>query len=184
MRRCWFRSRNVLMCFVAVALAGCGSIRDAFGARNADQVRPLTQQETQQFIAEQGIEAVAVEINNNVTVILYRSGGTVGYDQVQSRADGTQPYSGTEAGPTNVPVSVIGAGPNELFLKVWLLDDTLAQQAHQVDVILDDGEIFTAQVDGRRGMILPTTNSRAVRSVVLLDASEQELYRHDYPSIE
>ncbi len=172
MRKFW--TASVVFVMVAV-IAGCVGNRSA----------PLTDQEVGDYIADQEIDAIAVEfINDDFVVVLYQQGSVSGFHMLYKDPEGNiQDPSVHGFDSESTPVHLSGSAARHPFVTVIVNDASMMERADRIEVTFEDGRVVRRKRMGK-GAIIPygteINGSMSYSSVVLYDAENREVYA--YPS--
>lgn len=160
---------------MVIVLAGCVN----------DRSIPFTQQEVDDYIADQNIDTLAVEfINEDFVVVLYQQGSSSGFHMLYKDKEGNiqdPSVHGVDSG--SAPVQLSGSATRYPFVTVIVNDDTMIESTDSIEVTFKDGRVVRRKFMGR-GAIIPygteIEGNMSSSSVVLYDAENREVYA--YPS--
>ncbi len=169
------RLAAVVAFVLVIVLAGCVN----------DRSIPFTEQEVDDYIADQNFDTLAVEfINEDFVVVLYQQGSVTGFHMLYKDHEGNiqdPSVHGYDSG--SAPVQLSGSATKYPFVTVIVNDDSMMERADRIEVTFEDGRVVRRKFMGR-GAIIPygteIEGSMSSSSVVLYDAENREVYA--YPS--
>ena len=165
---------------IVMLLSGCATF---YG------VSPLSTKQASQLALSRHIRPIFTEdVNNTVTVILYKNQTEAGCYIAWSNRDGRVGYSQlSTAGhnppqdPATRPASVLYGSEydNEIFC-ITLNDQKIQQQARFIKVIFDDQQEITVPITNQAGAIIDrqiATSHSNYLDVIIYDSHSVELFR-------
>jgi hypothetical protein len=165
---------TVLVVGLFFILVGCSNSRSSS--------TPLTEDDVNNYIRDNKINKIAVEMIDDFAVILYSETNIGGYHLIYKDDDGNIQeqnfYGGTL---TDAPVFLAGAASRNPFVTVLINDDEILRSASTVEVTFEDGSTIRENISGK-GTIIPYGKEvKGVMNysyVVIYDVENKVLYSY------
>ncbi|GKU79113.1 hypothetical protein [Paenibacillus sp. L3-i20] len=157
---------------LAIITIGCSSTRPL----------PLTKQEVNNYIVEQAINEVAVEMIGEIAVILFIDEMATGYHLLYKDDEGViqdQKLIAIGDSQNTFPVLLSGSATSYPFVTVLINDEVILKSASSVEVTFEDGIKVRKKMIGK-GAIIPYVEKidghMSSSEVVIFDSEDNVLY--------
>ncbi|MBB6731502.1 hypothetical protein [Cohnella zeiphila] len=157
-----------------LTLIGCSNSRQSS--------TPLTEDDINNYIRDNKINKIAVEMMNDYAVVLYSEANIEGYHLIYKDDDGNiQDQNFYEGTMTDAPVLIAGSASRNPFVTVLINDDKLLKTASTVEITFEDGTINRKNISGKGAIIPYGKEVKGVMNysnVVIYDAEMKVLYSY------
>ncbi len=163
---------STAMCLLAVACL----------QQQPQSFRRLTEREIEQVIAEERLTPVMITARKDTSFIFFQNATECGYYAASIRQDGERVVSASSTRCDDSRVITIGeTTTGDAFAENMIHDYATARKVETAVVRFKDGSVARVETNGKRAVAVwdPSAVS-GVRTVTLLAASGDEVYREDF----
>lgn len=165
---------TVLVVGLFLILIGCSNSRPSSST--------LTEDDVTNYIRDNKINKIAVEMIDEVAVILYSETNIAGYHLIYKDVDGNIQdqnfYGGTI---TDAPVVLAGAASRNPFVTVLINDNEILRSASTVEITFEDGSTTRKNISGKGTIISygkEVKRAMNYSNVVIYDEENKILYSY------
>lgn len=144
--------------------------------------RRLTEREIEQILADERLTPVMITAREDTTFIFFQNATECGYYAASIRQDGERVVSASSTRCDDSRVISVGATTTgDAFAEIMIHDPAIARKVETAVVRFKDGSVARVGTFGKRAVAVwdPSVAS-GVRTVTLLAASGDEVYREDF----
>jgi len=162
--------KSIFVAGLCIILVGCSNSRSF----------SLTEEEINGFIADNNINNIAVEMIDDMAVVLFSEKSAVGFHILYKDRNGSiQDQSVFGITSNDVPVFISGSSTMHPFVTVIINDDEMLKSASSVEVTFSDGSKISKKFSGK-GIIIPYENKGIGNMfyfyVVIYDKEDNVIY--------
>ncbi len=163
---------STAMCLLAIACL----------QQQPQSFRRLTERETEQVIAEERLTPVMITSRKDTTHIFFQNTTECGHYSASKRQDGERVVSASTTSCDDTKIASVGVvTTGDSFAEIMIHDPATAQKVETAVVRFEDGSVARVETNGKRAVaVFDPSAASGVRSVTLLAASGDDVYREDF----